>query len=312
MAKIKPDGTIIFYINDPLGSPLILMDEDGNIVKRYRFDPFGNLEAQWGTEPNRYLFTGKEKDESGLYYFGARYYNPRLGRWITPEPRLYSTHPKLALSLKNPQGLNPYVYCFNNPLRYLDIEGKWELEAHARQFVEFARRYLGTEYKLTYGFDYLSQDVPGALDCKALVGRALQDMARAGVQTEIFANWQGPIFTRRGPKYGTTRLLIAAGAGRYKLGIMPFQFVEVGDLLIKPGHVAIVTNVKREGDQVVVKVEEALGGRGVIEEREFTMRVWKSRGYKVVRITEELTWWQRMLFVNPYKEYFEKVLQERF
>jgi len=35
-------------------------------------------------------------------------------------------------------------------------------------------------------------------------------------------------------------------------------------------------------------------------------------GYKVVRITEELTWWQRMLFVNPYKEYFEKVLQERF
>ena len=65
---------------DPLGNPLILMDEDGNIVKRYIFDPFGNLEAQWGTEPNRYLFTGKEKDESGLYYFGTRYYNPRLGR----------------------------------------------------------------------------------------------------------------------------------------------------------------------------------------------------------------------------------------
>ena len=40
-------------INDPLGSPLILMDEDGNIVKRYRFDPFGNLEAQMGdrTQP---------------------------------------------------------------------------------------------------------------------------------------------------------------------------------------------------------------------------------------------------------------------
>jgi len=50
-------------------------------MKRYRFDPFGNLEAQWGTEPNHYLFTGKEKDENGLYYFGARYYNPRLGRF---------------------------------------------------------------------------------------------------------------------------------------------------------------------------------------------------------------------------------------
>ena len=54
-------------MTDPLGNPLILMDGDGNIVKRYRFDPFGNLEAQWGTEPNHYLFTGKEKDESGLY-----------------------------------------------------------------------------------------------------------------------------------------------------------------------------------------------------------------------------------------------------
>jgi len=55
-------------INDPLGSPLILIDEDGNIVKRCEFDPFGNLEAQWGTEANHYLFTGKEKDEGGLYY----------------------------------------------------------------------------------------------------------------------------------------------------------------------------------------------------------------------------------------------------
>ena len=48
VAKIKPDGTIIFYINDPLGSPLILMDEDGNIVKRYRFDSWGNIEVQSG------------------------------------------------------------------------------------------------------------------------------------------------------------------------------------------------------------------------------------------------------------------------
>ena len=38
-----------------------MTDGDGNIVKRYRFDPFGNLEAQWGTESNHYLFTGKER-----------------------------------------------------------------------------------------------------------------------------------------------------------------------------------------------------------------------------------------------------------
>ena len=304
MAKIKPDGTIIFYINDPLGSPLILMDEDGNIVKRYRFDPFGNLEAQWGTEPNRYLFTGKEKDESGLYYFGARYYNPRLGRWITPEPRLYSTHPKLALSLKNPQGLNPYVYCFNNPLRYLDIEGKWELEAHARQFVEFARQYLGIKYKPTYGFEYLSADVPTALDCKALVGRALQDMYRAGVRTEIFAHWQDPtLFVPPTGGVGTWRLLKVAEAGKYGLSIVSWEKAKGGDLIIwatpEKGHVAIISEV----DPVTgkIKVIEARGEKwGVVESREKTPEEWQALGYQVIRITEELEWWEE-----------EKILKER-
>ena len=101
-------------------SSLILMNMDGNIVKRYRFDPWGNLEAQWGTEPNHYLFTGKEKDESGLYYFGARYYNLRLGRWITPEPRCHPNN----LKLKDPQSLNPYSYCRNNPLAFVDPDGQ--------------------------------------------------------------------------------------------------------------------------------------------------------------------------------------------
>ena len=88
------------------------------IVKRYRFDPWGNLEAQWGTEPNHYLFTGKEKDENGLYYFGARYYNPRLGRFVTPDPR--TLNPK-DMKLENPQSLNSYSYCINNPLRAYNI-----------------------------------------------------------------------------------------------------------------------------------------------------------------------------------------------
>ena len=100
--------TVSEAINDPLGGPLILMDKDGNIVKRYRFDPFGNLEAQSGTEPNHYLFTGKERDENGLYYFGMRYYNPRIGRWLTCDP-IADEH--------------PYAYCNNNPLKYVDSSG---------------------------------------------------------------------------------------------------------------------------------------------------------------------------------------------
>jgi len=51
-----------------------------------------------------------------LYHFGARYYNPVLGRFITRDT--------VFGDLSNPQSLNPYVYCVNNPLRYLDPNGK--------------------------------------------------------------------------------------------------------------------------------------------------------------------------------------------
>ena len=75
---------------------------------------FSNLDK------NRYLYSGKEyqnvsvnSDGSllGLYDFGARYYDPLLGRWFNPDPAL--------------QGLNPYVYCGNNPIMYVDPDGRF-------------------------------------------------------------------------------------------------------------------------------------------------------------------------------------------
>ena len=69
---------------------------------------------------NRYLYSGKEfqnvsvnSDGSllGLYDFGARYYDPLMGRWFNPDPAL--------------QGLNPYVYCGNNPIMFVDKDGEF-------------------------------------------------------------------------------------------------------------------------------------------------------------------------------------------
>jgi RHS repeat-associated protein len=56
--------------------------------------------------------TGKEQDATGLSYFGARYYDPAVGRFITRDP--------VKGGLYNPQTFNPYVYCLNNPLKYVD------------------------------------------------------------------------------------------------------------------------------------------------------------------------------------------------
>ena len=66
-------------------------------------------------------FTGKERDsESGLDYFGARYYGSALGRFTSPDPLLNSGRPWL------PQSWNRYVYSLNNPLRFIDPSGLWE------------------------------------------------------------------------------------------------------------------------------------------------------------------------------------------
>src|ERR1035437_4255527 len=67
----------------------------------------------------RYGFNGKEKDDEvkgngNSYDFGSRIYDPRLGRWLSVDP----------LAQKYP-AISPYVFCLNNPMRYIDMDGKW-------------------------------------------------------------------------------------------------------------------------------------------------------------------------------------------
>jgi len=69
------------------------------------------------------IFTGKERDaESGLDYFGARYYSSSMGRFSSPDPKATSAH------LENPQSWNRYAYTDNNPLVYIDPDGKEKLK----------------------------------------------------------------------------------------------------------------------------------------------------------------------------------------
>lgn len=76
-------------------------------------------------------FTGKERDsESGLDYFGARYYGSSLGRFTSPDPaKLDIRH------LLNPQKWNKYAYTINNPLRYFDPDGQEEVDIQLRAYI---------------------------------------------------------------------------------------------------------------------------------------------------------------------------------
>ena len=106
---------------------MVITNSSGDVVKDYHYYPFGGISEETGPLANTHKFTGKELDsETGLYYYGARYYDPGIGRFITPDPG--------QPDLNDPQTLNPYVYCVNNPLRYVDPTG---------MFVEELIEFLG-------------------------------------------------------------------------------------------------------------------------------------------------------------------------
>ncbi len=111
---------------DHLGSTRLVVDQNGNVVARHDFLPFGEevtvgRNGQWGAgnDTISQKFTAKERDtESGLDYFGARYYGSALGRWASPDPAFESE------ILELPQTWNRYSYVYNRPLSITDPDGR--------------------------------------------------------------------------------------------------------------------------------------------------------------------------------------------
>ena len=85
----------------------------GTLDSSITFFPYGLIRT--GSVSTDKKFTGQRLDGTGLYYYGARYYDASIGRFISPD----STGQKLT----DPQSLNRYTYCSNNPLKYTDPNG---------------------------------------------------------------------------------------------------------------------------------------------------------------------------------------------
>jgi RHS repeat-associated protein len=124
LATYDNDG-LHFYLDDPLGTRRAQTDYAGVLEQTCSSWPFGDGFSCGGAThfPTEHFFTGKERDaESGLDYFGARYYSSSLARFMSPdwsakvEPVPYS-------KLDDPQTLNLYAYVNNNPLISLDPDG---------------------------------------------------------------------------------------------------------------------------------------------------------------------------------------------
>ncbi|MCD6167136.1 RHS repeat-associated core domain-containing protein, partial [bacterium] len=95
-----------------LGSTRVVVDEDGDVVESYDYYPFG-LASRTSGGGTVYKFTEKELDnETDFYYFGARYYDPEVGRFISPDP-LADLFPDVTA----------YHYAHNNPISRVDPTG---------------------------------------------------------------------------------------------------------------------------------------------------------------------------------------------
>lgn len=127
----------LYYLHgDHLGTANFVTDDNSKTTQFFLNLPFGEtmLEQQIGVYDNPYKFNAKELDkETGLYYYGARYYNPRLSIWYGVDP-LAVYNPVMETQfygdgqhnggVYNLGNLNPYIYTYQNPIKYIDPNGK--------------------------------------------------------------------------------------------------------------------------------------------------------------------------------------------
>ena len=122
VATRDADGLKYVY-PDHLGSSSRMADRRGNQVKALWYLPFGGDAKETGDVQTRYRYTGKEKDDSGLYYYGARYYDDALGRFMAADSVLPDVY--------DPQQLNRFAYVRNNPVKLVDPDGHAAIAAIA-------------------------------------------------------------------------------------------------------------------------------------------------------------------------------------
>jgi len=141
-------GSHEYLHTDALGSVTAVTDADGNVVGTYDYDPYGELLTSSENLGN-FGFTGQEVDwETELYHFPARYYEPRWGRFTTPDPikeKAFYNHiigdgsfskyqNPYSMGLNTPSDFNLYLYVMDNPSNLVDPQGLFGLSDIRKHF----------------------------------------------------------------------------------------------------------------------------------------------------------------------------------
>lgn len=134
MAENSSTSGVRYYSKDHLGSSSAITDAVGNLVLRTVNAPYGSEVYNQGSGDVSYKFTDKEKDNTGLNYFGARFYDPEMGRFISVDPAK--------------DGWNWYAYCNGNPVKLVDLNGKQPVKAQSGTANRFAEEMNNSPSKI--------------------------------------------------------------------------------------------------------------------------------------------------------------------
>ena len=142
------DGEYYFYIKDHLGNNRATAFSTGSVKGMDDYFPYGMpvIDSKWGKNPQAYRFGGKELERLmglNLYDFQARWHDPALGRFMSVDPlceKYYS--------------ISPYAYCMNNPIKYIDPNGKDWIVANGTSNYEW-RNDITAESTIPKGYQYV-------------------------------------------------------------------------------------------------------------------------------------------------------------
>ncbi|WP_253687454.1 MULTISPECIES: RHS repeat-associated core domain-containing protein [unclassified Treponema] len=151
-----------YYHADHLQSAQFITDWNGMQYEHIEYTPYGELwieETAPGIDKLPFRFTGKELDEeTGLYYYGARYLDPKYSRWLSGDPALNDYIPKAPIDdeakkhnenlpgmggVFNVVNLHLYHYAGNNPVKYTDPDGRKSRSISSNE-LSYIEEILGT------------------------------------------------------------------------------------------------------------------------------------------------------------------------
>lgn len=184
-----PEDQLRYSLDDHLGSSSLELDANADLISQESYFPFGGtawaasrseVEADYRT----IRYSGKERDASGLYYYGQRYYAPWLQRWINPDPAGVV------------DGLNLYGMVGNNPMRYTDKHGHNKEELDIKEEIA---AYPGILSEVRKRVGLLNYQIYNSMSTKDITKRLFQSYSYNAAQhllsvgAGILASPGGPV-----------------------------------------------------------------------------------------------------------------------